>query len=371
MNATVTTIIVNYRLAAGAIRAAESVLAEGMPGAVWVVDNSEDPAEAAALQGALGDRCRLLISAQNRGFGAACNEVYTQTDSEFVFLLNPDAFCEPGALPALVTCLEHNARAGGVTPRTWLDAGHVVLMPFLYLYPWWHPLLAEPLSRPVGLGLWVWSLGRRAEALRLWQAQQPQRLARSGLGGGHVLLRRRAVDQAGGLFDPRFFLYGEDTDLSLRLRAAGWELWQAPAAQVVHTFGSTARDRAEWKHQQAVRAEQQLLAKHHGDNRRLRWLRRVDRRLPGRPWLPRSSESPKAASWAAPAAWQDGWLLEIGMNPFLIPAVGVLGSGATATLPECISASVPPGIYWVRLGPARPGWLTPAVTAIQISAGMG
>src|SRR5262249_49586188 len=51
--------------------------------------------------------------------------------------------------------------------------------------------------------------------------------------GACVLLRRAAFDAVGG-FDPAYFLYGEDVDLSWRLRAAGWRLRYVPRATVRH-----------------------------------------------------------------------------------------------------------------------------------------
>ncbi len=48
-------------------------------------------------------------------------------------------------------------------------------------------------------------------------------------------MRREAWEATGG-FDARYFMYGEDVDLSLRLRLAGWEIGLAPQARVTHDY---------------------------------------------------------------------------------------------------------------------------------------
>jgi GT2 family glycosyltransferase len=51
--------------------------------------------------------------------------------------------------------------------------------------------------------------------------------------GAAVLLRRKAFEEVGG-FEPRIFMYGEDVDLSWRLRARGWRVVYRPRFAVVH-----------------------------------------------------------------------------------------------------------------------------------------
>jgi GT2 family glycosyltransferase len=60
--------------------------------------------------------------------------------------------------------------------------------------------------------------------------------------GGSVCLRTDALRQA-GFFDDDFFLYYEDTDLSWRLRSAGWSIRYEPAAVARHIHSATS---GEW-----------------------------------------------------------------------------------------------------------------------------
>ena len=54
-----------------------------------------------------------------------------------------------------------------------------------------------------------------------------------GFGGGAAMLRRAALDEV-GLFREDLFMYYEDTELSLRLREAGWTIRYVETALAWH-----------------------------------------------------------------------------------------------------------------------------------------
>lgn len=62
------------------------------------------------------------------------------------------------------------------------------------------------------------------------------------MSGTAVILRTEALRQI-GTFDPRFFMYYEDTDLSWRLQAAGWAIRYEPTAVVRHLHSASS---VEW-----------------------------------------------------------------------------------------------------------------------------
>ena len=56
-----------------------------------------------------------------------------------------------------------------------------------------------------------------------------------------LLARSDALEEVGG-FDPGYFMYWEDLDLSKRLRRAGWRLQVTPDVWAVHIGGASQAD---------------------------------------------------------------------------------------------------------------------------------
>jgi GT2 family glycosyltransferase len=196
------------------------------PTATYLVDNgstdgSTDEAEAQFPW------IEVIRLGRNEGFAAANNAAVRQTDCDWVALLNPDAFPEPGWLGAL---LEGAARAPGCASL----ASRLMLA-----------------DRPGVLDGEGDSYGVNGFA---WRRHHGRALASLGPGGPEAdedvfsacaaaaLYRRDAFLAAGG-FDEGFFCYLEDVDLGFRLRLRGDGCAYVPEA-VVHHVGSAVTGRA-------------------------------------------------------------------------------------------------------------------------------
>lgn len=68
-----------------------------------------------------------------------------------------------------------------------------------------------------------------------------------GFCGAAVLLRREALAEV-GVFDPDFFMYYEDTDLSWRLRRAGWTVRHVPDAVADHVHAASSGEGSDLFH---------------------------------------------------------------------------------------------------------------------------
>lgn len=345
-------IIVNYRSRDLTLNAVDSVLKSESIGPVdiVVVDNSEDKDEATILRSNLPPGVKLLVSPENLGFGRACNMAFEQFQGELILLINPDAKLLPGCLFRLQKTLCFAEKTAAVSPQVFWDEG----LQF-YLPPSFPPALLQLQSYLVSWGprhhinrimsaLW------RTHAVKIWRAQRPVRV--SNLSGGLVLLRKEVIRRAGGLFDPRFFLYLEDTDLFFRLRKAGYTLIIEPRARAVHHYDQCAKD--EWERKRAMMAESYgiFLEKHSsvwksGIKRaveRIRLQMQVDDdHMPGPRFF-----SPFVL--AVPPHCRDRWLFEWSPNQTFIPSAGRLGKGPRMDFNEKYWDMLAPGQYFGRLG---------------------
>lgn len=204
-------------------------------GTVWIVDNSNDGEEFARLSAWTRemDWVRLLAPGENIGFGRACNLAFERSSSELFLLLNPDAIVAPADLRLLAATLAAESRIGAASPRIYWNEARTFLLPEAFPQTPW-TAVAQTLGSRVP-GLTRWTAGRYLERQRRRMASR-QPFEVSCLAGAVMVVRRAAVEAAGGLFDPDYFMFYEDSDLSLRLRRSGWRLAVVPAATAVHEY---------------------------------------------------------------------------------------------------------------------------------------
>ena len=218
-------------------RCLETLSAQTVHHRVFVVDNaSPDDTARHVSEGRAG--VDLVPMGANRGYSAAVNAGTAAGDGEIVVVLNNDVECDRDFLERLVAPLETEPRVGMTTP-----------------------LLLRPGREKVdGAGLVVDS------TLAAWPRLQGRPVSESGTDDGvHAgpsgaagAFRREALESAGG-FDERIFLYGEDLDAVLRLRAAGWEAVLAPDAVAVHVGGASTGRRSRWQRRHFAWARGYLL----------------------------------------------------------------------------------------------------------------
>lgn len=222
---------------------------------VVVIDN--DPTDVSAdLVAREFDWVRLIRNPRNVGFGAAHNQGLRLTDGRYALVLNSDAVPEPGALRTLVGYMDAHPRVGACGPRLRHPDGTV--QPSRRRFPTLATFFLEStqLQRVLGDTPPV-----RAFYLRDQPDDAPQDV--DWLVGACLCLRRAALDRV-GLFDERFFMYSEETDLCRRLRADGWRVAYVPSAEVRHVESGSARLDLSARDRHFQTSKRRYIAKWHG-----------------------------------------------------------------------------------------------------------
>lgn len=154
---------------------------------------------------------------RNTGFASGCDLGVAKSTAPIVALINPNAIVEPGALRAL--CSTASEPGVGLATASLRLADRPDRMN-----------CTSNLVTIIG--------GSRTDHLGEPAVRFTERFDVVGASGAGLAIRRDLWDALGG-FDEIFFMYWEDTDLSIRAIQRGWRVVYEPAAVIVHRFEST------------------------------------------------------------------------------------------------------------------------------------
>lgn len=206
---------------------------------VSLVDNADhadtlEPLLRRCMQDA-GDAVRVdLISGHgNIGFGQGHNLVIHRSDSDYYLILNPDVFMDDQAISAGIRYLQDTPTAVAVSPA--IVDGQGAPESGCKRYPTVFDFLLRGFAP-------AWLRQRFRQRLLHYEMRDlPADRIQADvpiISGCFMLFRHATLRQLGG-FDPRYFLYFEDFDLSIRARAVG-QLGYLPQMRITHLGGHTA-----------------------------------------------------------------------------------------------------------------------------------
>jgi N-acetylglucosaminyl-diphospho-decaprenol L-rhamnosyltransferase len=254
-------LIVTYRCrdAASACLASIAGHAPALELEVVVVDNASGDGTVEMIREEFPD-VRLVALDENVGFAGGVNRAAEEARGEHLLLLNPDTVVHEGALDAIVRFAREHPEHGLYGGRTLdpdgrVNPGSCWAQPSLRSYLFFATMLSTAFK------------GSRVfdpEAIGGWRRDSVREV---GIVTGCLLLAPRAVWQRLGGLDTRFFMYGEDADLSMRAWAAGFRPAITPDAVVTHEIGVSSSSRPD-KLVLLFRGKVTLLRKHWSPLRR-------------------------------------------------------------------------------------------------------
>jgi GT2 family glycosyltransferase len=211
---------------------------------VVVLDNASEDGSAAAVRESF-PAVRVIEQRSRAGFGANHNTVIRATTGRYVFVLNEDTTSEDWGFERMVSHLDANPRVAALGPRL--------------VYPDGRPQAsAWRFPSPSAAALGLVTLGRAG----IVQSRGGETRDVDWAMASALLLRREAIDEV-GLFDEEFFIYSEETDLSRRLREAGWRTQYFPHVTVVHHESQFSAGIPERRINEMWRGRHRYWRKHH------------------------------------------------------------------------------------------------------------
>lgn len=196
-------------------------------------------ASVAELQHADALTFSVQATGANLGFGAAHNIAIAAAESDFHLILNPDVTLSPDALQAGIDYLRVHADISAVSPLVTDGVGKRQHLCKRY------PAVLDLLLRGFAPAALRERCSKRLEHYEMQDlsSTEPTRDIPI-ISGCFMLFRTESLHQLHG-FDPEYFLYFEDFDLSMRAATKG-SLAFLPQMRIVHLGGHSARKG--WRH---------------------------------------------------------------------------------------------------------------------------
>ena len=185
---------------------------------IIVVDNGSTDGSLEMLNSEFAE-IRIIRNPTNLGFCTANNQGIAAASADYIGLLNNDAEADPGWAAALLRACQSSLSVGMVASKILVHENPSIIDKVGHLiYP-------DGQNRGRGTGALDKGQFERVEPV-LWPD------------GCAALYRKSMLREIGG-FDEDLFAYGDDAELGLRARLAGWTCLYTPHAVVRHHRGST------------------------------------------------------------------------------------------------------------------------------------
>lgn len=226
-------VIVNYKTPILTSQAIDSVIkaSKNIDVEIWVVDNNSQDNSAEYLKYRYPS-INIISLSENLGYAKGNNTAIRKVNSQYVLLLNPDTIISESTLSDCLDFMDKNENVGAVGIKM-----HDISGKYLQESKRGFPSLWVSFTKMMGLF-------RLFPHSKLFSFYYMGHLSESSvckvqvLSGAFMMLRKDVLDKI-GLLDERFFMYGEDIDLSYRVMKSGCDCYYLPIP-MIHYKGESS-----------------------------------------------------------------------------------------------------------------------------------
>jgi GT2 family glycosyltransferase len=199
---------------------------------ITVVDNNSSDASVNMVEKKF-PFVSIIKNTTNKGFSAANNQAIKSAKGDYILLLNPDTVVKYDTLYKSISFMQQHPDAGALGVKMFNGEGD-------YL-----PESKRGLPTPWVAFCKMSGLSGLFPTSKLFNNYYLGHLDNDGthevevLAGAFMLIQKKVLDKI-GLLDERFFMYGEDIDLSYRITQAGYKNHYFPEVSIIHYKGKSS-----------------------------------------------------------------------------------------------------------------------------------
>jgi GT2 family glycosyltransferase len=228
-------IIVNYNVKYFLEQCLHSVLnsSKKIKSEIFVVDNNSVDGSCMMIKEKF-PMVKLIENKKNLGFARANNQAIKKATGKYILILNPDTVVEEDTFEKCLKFMESHKEAGSLGVKMIDGKGRYLPESKRSL-----PTPEVAFYKIFGLSS-LFSKSRRFGQYHLGYLDKEQIHEVDVLPGAFILVRKKLLLDI-GLLDENFFMYGEDIDLSYRIKQAGYKNYYFPETTIIHYKGESTK----------------------------------------------------------------------------------------------------------------------------------
>lgn len=173
----------------------------------------------------------IAINSRNLGFSKANNQALVAAEGKYILFLNSDVIIQNVSFSDLIYYMNKNPEVGALTIKVILPSGKIDMASHRGFPTVWRSFTYfAKLEKFFGR---VPKLSKIFGGYHLTHLELDSIHEIDSPSGAFYLTRKEILDKTGG-FDTKFFMYGEDLDLSKRIKKLGFKIVYYPLFNVLH-----------------------------------------------------------------------------------------------------------------------------------------
>lgn len=204
---------------------------EGIDFDIYVVDNASYDGIEEVIKKEF-PQVKFIQNKENKGFGAGNNIALKQIESKYILLLNTDTLLINNAIKILYDFMETHPEAGACGGNLYDENNNHI--------------------HSYGNIFDLTDLFLKTFYLRYFFPKRHKKMKDKGdnelnelktvdfITGADLMLRKETLDKS-GLFDERFFMYSEESELQFRIKKAGYEIYIVPESKIIHLHNKSPK----------------------------------------------------------------------------------------------------------------------------------